>query len=190
MAHLVKVLEEFDIGRPSTYASIIRTIEERGYVEKEARALKPTDTGDVVSTFLEQNFMQYINDSFTAEMEDSLDDIALGKRDYVKTLSEFYIPFSKEIKSRLKQNQITINNEIIKSDIDLNVDVKCIEVSDLICDLIKEDSIFSIQMKIFGFENLFNCNIDNKLTKKLNQFLLIRPSKKEMFLLKKLVNIE
>lgn len=98
--------------------------------------------------------------------------------------------FSKEIKSRLKQNQITINNEIIKSDIDLNVDVKCIEVSDLICDLIKEDSIFSIQMKIFGFENLFNCNIDNKLTKKLNQFLLIRPSKKEMFLLKKLVNIE
>jgi len=71
--------------------------------------------------------------------------------------------FSKEIKSRLKQNQITINNEVIKSDIELNVEVKWIEASDLI----KEDNIFTIQMKIFGFENLFNCNIDNKLTKKI-----------------------
>ena len=110
-AGLVKELEKRGIGRPSTYASIIRTIEERGYVEKEARALKPTDTGDVVSTFLEQNFMQYINDSFTAEMEDSLDDIALGKRDYVKTLSEFYIPFSKEIKSKEKMDKLTTLGE-------------------------------------------------------------------------------
>ena len=106
-AGLVKELEKRGIGRPSTYASIIRTIEERGYVEKEARALKPTDTGDVVSTFLEQNFMQYINDSFTAEMEDSLDDIALGKRDYVKTLKEFYIPFAREIKSKEKMDKLT-----------------------------------------------------------------------------------
>ncbi|MEI6057725.1 MAG: type I DNA topoisomerase [bacterium] len=106
-AGLVKELEKRGIGRPSTYASIIRTIEERGYVEKEARSLKPTDTGDVVSTFLEQNFMQYINDSFTAEMEDSLDDIALGKRDYVKTLKEFYIPFAREIKSKEKMDKLT-----------------------------------------------------------------------------------
>jgi DNA topoisomerase-1 len=106
-AGLVKELEKRGIGRPSTYASIIRTIEERGYVEKEARALKPTDTGDVVSTFLENNFMQYINDSFTAEMEDSLDDIALGKRDYVKTLKEFYIPFAREIKSKEKMDKLT-----------------------------------------------------------------------------------
>lgn len=106
-AGLVKELEKRGIGRPSTYASIIRTIEERGYVEKEARALKPTDTGDVVSTFLEQNFMQYINDSFTAEMEDSLDDIALGKRDYVKTLKEFYIPFAREIKAKEKIDKLT-----------------------------------------------------------------------------------
>jgi len=106
-AGLVKELEKRGIGRPSTYASIIRTIEERGYVEKEARALKPTDTGDVVSTFLEENFMDYINDSFTAEMEDELDDIALGKRDYEKTLREFYIPFAREIKNREKTAKIT-----------------------------------------------------------------------------------
>src|SRR3990167_11380110 len=101
-AGLVKELEKRGIGRPSTYASIIKTIEERGYVEKypppSGKALKPTDTGDVVSSFLEENFMKYINDSFTAEMEDSLDDIANGKKEYLATLKKFYIPFSKEIK--------------------------------------------------------------------------------------------
>jgi DNA topoisomerase-1 len=106
-AGLVKELEKRGIGRPSTYASIIRTIEERGYVEKEARALKPTDTGDVVSTFLEENFMDYINDSFTAEMEDELDDIALGKREYEKTLRDFYLPFAREVKEREKTAKIT-----------------------------------------------------------------------------------
>lgn len=107
-AGLVKELEKRGIGRPSTYASIIRTIEERGYVEKDGKTMKPTDTGDVVSTFLETNFMHYINDTFTAEMEDSLDDIALGKRDYVKTLKDFYTPFAKEI--RIKDKDPKVNN--------------------------------------------------------------------------------
>jgi DNA topoisomerase-1 len=106
-AGLVKELEKRGIGRPSTYASIIRTIEDRGYVEKENKALKPTDTGDVVSSFLEENFMKYINDSFTAEMEDSLDDIALGKRDYVKTLKDFYTPFAREVKEKEKTAKLT-----------------------------------------------------------------------------------
>lgn len=106
-AGLVKELEKRGIGRPSTYASIIRTIEERGYVEKENKALKPTDTGDVVSTFLEENFMNYINDSFTAEMEDSLDDIASGKKQYLTTLKNFYIPFQKDIKAKEKTAKIT-----------------------------------------------------------------------------------
>jgi DNA topoisomerase-1 len=106
-AGLIKELEKRGIGRPSTYASIIRTIEERGYVEKENKALKPTDTGDVVSSFLEANFMQYINDSFTAEMEDSLDDIANGDKEYVTTLRKFYIPFQKEIKIMEKEAKIT-----------------------------------------------------------------------------------
>ncbi len=69
-AGLIKELEKRGIGRPSTYASITRTIEDRGYVEKEGRALKPTDTGDVVSSFLEENFPTYISDTFTANMED------------------------------------------------------------------------------------------------------------------------
>jgi len=106
-AGLIKELEKRGIGRPSTYASIIRTIEERGYVEKENKALKPTDTGDVVSTFLETNFMQYINDSFTAEMEDSLDDIANGDKQYLKVLKDFYVPFLKEVKVMEKEAKIT-----------------------------------------------------------------------------------
>ncbi len=106
-AGLVKELETRGIGRPSTYASIIRTIETRGYVEKEGRSLKPTDTGDVVSSFLEDNFKDYISDTFTAEMEDKLDAIAEGKRTYEKTLSEFYKPFLKEVKLKDKLDKAT-----------------------------------------------------------------------------------
>lgn len=106
-AGLVKELEKRGIGRPSTYASIIKTIVDRGYVTKEGKALKPTDTGDVVSSFLEKNFENYISDSFTAEMEDKLDDIANGEREYVKTLKEFYGPFSKDVKEKDKLDKIT-----------------------------------------------------------------------------------
>ncbi len=106
-AGLIKELEARGIGRPSTYASIMRTIEERGYVTKENRTLFPTDTGDVVSTFLEENFAKYISDTFTADMEDELDDIAIGKRDYEKTLSEFYGPFLKDVKEKDKLEKAT-----------------------------------------------------------------------------------
>lgn len=101
-AGLVKELEKRGIGRPSTYASIIKTIVDRGYVEKIDRALKPTDTGEVVSTFLEKNFMEYINDSFTAEMEDKLDGIANGEQKYLKVLKDFYGPFLKDVKAKSK----------------------------------------------------------------------------------------
>lgn len=106
-AGLVKELEKRGIGRPSTYASIIKTIEDRGYVEKINKSLVPTDTGDVVSTFLENNFNQYISDSFTAEMEDKLDEIAKGEIGYEKTLSDFYKPFVKEVKSKDKIEKLT-----------------------------------------------------------------------------------
>ena len=106
-AGLIKELEKRGIGRPSTYASIMKTIEERGYTTKEGRTLIPTDTGDVVSTFLENNFTEYISDTFTAEMEDELDDIANGKREYVKTLKDFYGPFSKAVKSKDKIEKVT-----------------------------------------------------------------------------------
>ncbi len=106
-AGLVKELEARGIGRPSTYASIMRTIEDRGYVTKEGRTLFPTDTGEVVSGFLENNFAQYISDTFTADMEDQLDDIADGKREYVKTLKDFYGPFQKEVKEKDKLDKVT-----------------------------------------------------------------------------------
>ncbi|XOU94000.1 MAG: type I DNA topoisomerase [Candidatus Kerfeldbacteria bacterium] len=106
-AGLVKELEKRGIGRPSTYASIIKTIITRGYVEKEGSALKPTDTGEVVSKFLEDHFTDYISDSFTAEMENNLDDIANGKKEYKKTLTDFYNPFTKVVKSKDKIDKIT-----------------------------------------------------------------------------------
>ena len=110
-AGLIKELEKRGIGRPSTYASIIGTIVERGYVEKEGRTLKPTDTGDVVSTFLEDNFKDYISDTFTAEMEDKLDQIADGTREYEPTLQEFYKPFLKDIKEKEKTAKLTTLGE-------------------------------------------------------------------------------
>ncbi len=106
-AGLVKELEKRGIGRPSTYASIIRTLETRAYVEKQGRTLIPTATGDVVSSFIEQNFSDYISDTFTAEMEDELDQIAEGKRQYEKTLKDFYGPFTKAVKSKAKIPKIT-----------------------------------------------------------------------------------
>ena len=106
-AGLIKELEKRGIGRPSTYASTIKTLVDRGYVEKEGRTLFPTDTGDVVSSFVEDNFGKYISDDFTAEMETELDEIAEGKREYVPTLSDFYGPFSKSVASKEDIPKIT-----------------------------------------------------------------------------------
>lgn len=106
-AGLIKELEKRGIGRPSTYASIISTIEAREYVTIENKSLKPTDTGMVVSEFLENNFMQYISDDFTAEMENSLDEIAEGKKQYGKVLKEFYTPFLKLVKEKSKGDKAT-----------------------------------------------------------------------------------
>ena len=106
-AGLIKELEKRGIGRPSTYATIMKTLADRGYVEKQGRTLFPTDVGDVVSTFLEENFESYISDTFTAEMEDELDQIADGKRDYGKTLKDFYGPFQKDLKAKDKIEKIT-----------------------------------------------------------------------------------
>ncbi|MEI6280503.1 MAG: type I DNA topoisomerase [bacterium] len=106
-AGLVKELESRGIGRPSTYASIMRTIEDRGYVKKENKTLFPTDVGEVVSDFLEAHFANYISDTFTAGMEDKLDEISRGESEYEKTLRDFYIPFSKEVKTKEKLEKAT-----------------------------------------------------------------------------------
>ncbi len=99
-AGLIKELEKRGIGRPSTYASIIKTIDERGYVEKVNKSLVPTDTGDVVSSFLEEHFASYISDDFTAHMEEQLDNIAIGTAKYIDTIDEVYKPLHKDIKEK------------------------------------------------------------------------------------------
>lgn len=106
-AGLVKELEKRGIGRPSTYASIIQTIQARGYVEKEGRTLIPTETGEVVDDFLSLHFAEILSDAFTADMEDQLDEIALGTREYAKTLNDFYGPFSKAVKSKDKLEKMS-----------------------------------------------------------------------------------
>lgn len=106
-AGLVKELEKRGIGRPSTYASIIKTIQDRGYVIKENKSLQPTETGEVVSDFLSANFGNYISDTFTAKMEDELDDIARGKETYIHVLEDFYGPFTAEVKSKKSIPKIT-----------------------------------------------------------------------------------
>ncbi|MCX6736100.1 MAG: type I DNA topoisomerase [Candidatus Parcubacteria bacterium] len=107
-AGLVKKLEELGIGRPSTYASIIKTNIDHGYVLKEGKALRPTDTGEVViNKFLKPHFGDIISYTFTAEMEENLDEIADGKRQYEKTLRDFYTPFAKLLKEKDKIEKIT-----------------------------------------------------------------------------------
>jgi len=99
-AGLIKELEKRGIGRPSTYASIMKTIQDRDYAVKDGRTLRPTATGMVVSGWLEEHFASYISDSFTAEMEDELDEMARGEREYEKTLADFYKPFRKAVDAK------------------------------------------------------------------------------------------
>ena len=106
-AGLIKELEKRGIGRPSTYASIMKTIQDRGYVEKLGRSLQPTATGMVVSGWLEEHFPTYVSDTFTAEMENELDEIARGERGYAETLSAFYGPFEKAVRAKDKLPKAT-----------------------------------------------------------------------------------
>ncbi len=113
-AGLIKELEKRGIGRPSTYASIMKTIQDRGYAEKDGRTLKPTATGMVVSGWLEEHFADYISDSFTAEMEDELDEIARGERAYLKTMQDFYGPFKKAVDGKEDLPKATSLGEVPK----------------------------------------------------------------------------
>ena len=96
-ATLVKALEEYGIGRPSTYASIISTLRNREYVEMENRRFIPTDVGKVVNRFLTEHFSQYVDYEFTAQLENSLDAISRGEREWLPLLREFWTPFRKLI---------------------------------------------------------------------------------------------
>ncbi|MDF1758422.1 MAG: type I DNA topoisomerase [Legionellaceae bacterium] len=96
-ASLVKALEEFDIGRPSTYASIIHTLQQREYVVVEKKRFFPTDVGRIVSRFLTEYFTQYVDYKFTAGLEDTLDAIARGEKAWIPVLDEFWQPFISKI---------------------------------------------------------------------------------------------
>ena len=92
-ASLVKALEEYGIGRPSTYASIIQTLLFRKYTELEGRAFKPTDVGRAVSKFLSSHFTQYVDYDFTAKMEDELDAVSRGEEEWIPLMEKFWGPF-------------------------------------------------------------------------------------------------
>ena len=94
-ASLVKTLEEYGIGRPSTYASIIATLKNREYVEMDAKRFIPTDIGRIVNGFLTEHFTQYVDYDFTARLEDDLDEVSLGHKDWVPLLDDFWRPFNK-----------------------------------------------------------------------------------------------
>jgi len=93
-ASLVKTLEEYGIGRPSTYASIIATLKNREYVEMDGKRFIPTDIGRIVTGFLTEHFTQYVDYDFTARLEDDLDAISLGEEELVPLLERFWKPFS------------------------------------------------------------------------------------------------
>lgn len=102
-ASLVKTLEEKGIGRPSTYAPTIATIQDRGYIEKEAKALKPTELGIQVNEQLVQHFPKIVDVSFTAEMENNLDSVETGEAEWQKIISQFYKPFQETLKAASKE---------------------------------------------------------------------------------------
>lgn len=96
-ATLVKVLEERGIGRPSTYAPILGTIQDRGYVERDGRRLKPTELGMLVNDVLVQQFEDIMDPDFTAILEDKLDEVAQGERQWVPVVQEFYDPLTRDL---------------------------------------------------------------------------------------------
>ena len=100
-ASLVKAMEEYGIGRPSTYASIMSTLVRRHYVELNARRFSPTDTGRVVERFLEAHFNEYIDYEFTARLEDELDEVSRGELDWVPLLESFWKPFNDRVTEKL-----------------------------------------------------------------------------------------
>lgn len=104
-ATLVKVLEEYDIGRPSTYASIIHTLQQRDYVVVDKKRFFPTDVGRIVNRFLTGYFTRYVDYKFTAQLEDTLDAVARGEKEWIPVLEEFWQPFVQQIQTTDQQVQ-------------------------------------------------------------------------------------
>lgn len=102
-ATLVKALEEYGIGRPSTYAPVLNTIQERNYVQKIKKYLYPTDIGILVNDLLVKHFSKIVDIEFTARMEEDLDKIAQGKQQWVPIIEDFYQPFNENLQKKYKE---------------------------------------------------------------------------------------
>ncbi len=132
-ASLVKKLEELGIGRPSTYASIISVISNRGYADILNKRFFPTDRGKLISAFLEKLFTKYVDYGFTADLENQLDDITAGKEDWISVLEQFWIDFNKNVsnvKEKRTREVLDLLNESLGSlifdlDDNGNIDRKC-----------------------------------------------------------------
>ena len=132
-ASLVKKLEELGIGRPSTYASIISVIANRGYADINNKRFFPTDRGKLLSAFLEKLFTKYVDYDFTAKLEDQLDDITSGKENWIKVLENFWKDFNSNVsgvKEKRTREVLDLLNEslgslIFEVDKDGNIDRKC-----------------------------------------------------------------
>jgi DNA topoisomerase-1 len=132
-ASIVKKLEELGIGRPSTYASIISTIANRGYAEILNKRFFPTDRGKLISAFLEKLFSKYVDYNFTAGLEDQLDEITTGKESWLKVLEMFWKDFNQnvnEVKEKRTREVLDLLNDslgtlIFERDNDGNIDRKC-----------------------------------------------------------------
>ena len=111
-ASLVKALEEFGIGRPSTYTAIISTLLNREYAELESRRFHPTDMGQIVNNFLTQHFNQYVDYDFTARLEDELDEVSRGEKDWLPVMREFWDPFKTLIED--KESSVT-RDEVVQA---------------------------------------------------------------------------
>ena len=99
-ASLVKALEEYGIGRPSTYAAIISTLQQRHYAELENKRFRPTDVGRIVNKFLTEHFTRYVDYNFTAHLEDDLDAVSRGEKNWIPLMREFWDPFKTLIETK------------------------------------------------------------------------------------------
>ena len=99
----MKALEEHGIGRPSTYATIISTLQDREYVEMDARRFIPTDIGKIVNRFLTEHFHRYVEYGFTAAMEDELDAVSRGEEEWTTPLEKFWKPFIDQVENDRKE---------------------------------------------------------------------------------------
>ncbi len=151
-ASLIKELEKNGIGRPSTYAPIISVIQERRYVEKnEEKRFYPTETGNLVSDLLLKHFPEIVDLNFTAAMEEDLDEIAIGKKEWTKILKEFYDPFAKNLAAKYKEIE------------------KHVELAGEKCPECGSELVFKISRygKFYGCSNFPKCKFTKPLENKL-----------------------